>query len=216
MSESDAESKVQLSLLELLVVVGIISTEAAFLVPAIIAANDRDSRYGADSWQYWLTQNLWFALVFPFLSVGICGLTAAAVSCVLPASLKKYFQWKPIRRPRPQASVTEPRLLETPRPAIISSILAPIASVVLIVAASHVRADRQTRRPVVTWEGPLADYIQWISYLGWGLSVAAIACGVFTVAGCKSRFNWLGWVGMTIGSLNFLGSCFFYAAVYED
>lgn len=209
--QSEPESNSLMSVQERLIVIGIISTQVAVVAPAVIATADIQAPYEAGSWQHWLMENRWFVPVFPFLTVGISGLIIYVLSRVLPASITRHYRWK-----SPPTPEREPILRDTSRPAILSGILAPIASAVLIVGASHVREDRRTRRPVVTWEGPLADYIQWVGYLGWGLSFAAVACGFFALGGCRSKFNWLGAVGMAIGFLNFLGSCLFFGVVYED
>lgn len=207
LNESEPKSKARIALVEMMVAIGIISTMAALILPAVWQGQVRLKLLQQGTWEYWLWENSKYAWVFPFLSAGVFGPICYLLSRLLPSSVTQYFQWQPLPKPP---------LVETPAPAIASSTLASIGTVVLLVAASHVRVDRRTRRPVVTWEGPLADYILWVDYLGWGLSLGAIACGVLALNGCRSRLNWLGMVGMIVGTLNFLGSCLFGAFVYED
>jgi hypothetical protein len=68
----------------------------------------------------------------------------------------------------------------------------------------------------VTWEGPIADYVQHAAILGWLLSAAAIGLGAFALCQFRSRLNFLAAIGMGLGLLNYFGSCLFWAAVYED
>jgi hypothetical protein len=94
--------------------------------------------------------------------------------------------------------------------------MAFIATAILIFAASHVRADRTNRRPIVTWEGPIADYVQHAAILGWLLSAAAVGLGAYTLYRFRSKVNFLASIGMCVGFMNYFGSCLFWAAVYED
>ena len=102
------------------------------------------------------------------------------------------------------------------RPAVATIVLAFLSTAMGWFAASHFRADRTNRRPVITWEGPIAEYAQSMAVLGWCLSAGAVAAGAFALSRYRSRFNWLAKAGMVLAGIHCFGSCFFYAVMTED
>jgi hypothetical protein len=203
---------------EMLMAVAILATLWAFLLPAVNAAREiprpgvRDAKppllprlkplYERNPWP--------FILGTPVVVTAGFAALLGVLRSLLPNRIRKYFPWKAPPRPMPPEPIVDSR------PAIATATTALIATAILIFAASHVRADRTNRRPVVTWEGPIADYVQHAAIIGWLLSAAAICLGAFTLCRFRSRLNSLAAAGMGLGLLNFFGSCLFWAAVYED
>jgi hypothetical protein len=205
---------------EVLIVVAILSTLAALTLPAVNAARESTSHGVRDARPPLLPQLKPFyeRSPWPFL-IGTPIVVTAGVAALfgilrylLPESSRKYFPW--CAPPRPPVQLSEP--IADSRPAIATMAMASCATAILVFAASHVRADRTHRRPIVTWEGPLAEYVQHAAILGWLLSAAAIGLGAYSLCRFRSRLSYLGTIGMCLGLLNYFGSCLFWGAVYED
>jgi hypothetical protein len=219
-SDSPKPPRFTVSISETLVVVAIISTLWAFLLPAVNAAREIPRPGIRDAQPPLLPQlkplyerNPWpFVICTPIVVTGCVAALIGIVRSLVPETIRKHFPWrKPPRQPVPPV---EP--IADSRPALVTSCLAFCATAILVFAASHVRADRTNRSPVVTWEGPIADYVQHAAILGWLLSAAAVGLGAFTLCRYRSRLNFLAGIGMGLGWLNYFGSCLFWAAVYED
>lgn len=107
-------------------------------------------------------------------------------------------------------------MIDDSRPAIGAAILAVVASMLLILGLLHVRSDRTHRRPVITWEGPLADYVGLVFGTGWTLSGLAILIGIWAVSRYRSGSSILDVSGLLIGSANLVFSFVLCAGLYED
>jgi cell division protein FtsW (lipid II flippase) len=122
------------------------------------------------------------------------------------------FTWKRSADDKPAQPVRK----ENSRPAAASAILGFAATALLIFAASHARADRSHRRPVVTWEGIAAPFVEHLAYLGWGLSVIAMIVAIYALHQFSSRWNAFALVAFVLACLNLFGSCLFCALLHED
>lgn len=202
----------------MLVVVAISSALWAFLLPAVNAAREAP-RYREPQppllpqLKPLYQSNPWLFIIGTPVVVTTCAAVLFGVlRYLLPKAIRKHFPWR--NPPTPPVSPPEP--IVDPRPAIVTSALGFSATAILLFVAFHVRADRTNRRPIVTWEGPIADYVQQAAILGWLLSAAAIVVGAYALHRFRSRLNFLAAAGMGLGLLNYLGSLLFLAAVYED
>ena len=219
-SDSPKPPRFTVSISETLVVVAIISALCAFLLPAVNAAREVARPGIRDAKPPLLSQlkplyerNPWpFVICTPMVVTACLAALLGVVRYLLPETIRRYFPWrKPPRQP-----LTPPEPIADSRPAVVASVVALCATAILMFAASHVRTDRTNRRPVVTWVGPIADYVQHAAVLGWLLSAIAIGLGAFTLCRFRSRLNFLAAIGMGLGLLNYFGSCLFYGLVYED
>lgn len=208
------------SLSEVLICVAILSTLWAFLLPAVDAARESPRPGTGDAQPPLLPQlkplyesNLWLFLIgAPLIATATVAALLGVARCFLPEAIRRHF---PLRAP-PREPVPQLEPITDSRPAIVTSAMAVCATAILVFVASHVRVDRTNRRPVVTWEGPIADYVEHAMVLGWLLSAAAIALGAYTLYRFRSKLNVLAGVGMVLGYCNFFGTFIFWAAVYED
>ena len=205
---------------EMLIVVAVLSTLWAFLLPAVNAARDVPQRGMPDGQPPLLPQlqplyeyNPWLFLIDTPIVVTACvALLLGVIRCLIPRKIRKYFPWKT----PPKKSLSSPEPIADSRPAIATSAMAFIATATLLFAASHVRSDRTNRSPVVTWEGPIADYVQQVAIFGWVLPAITIIFGIYTLYRFRSKLNFLAVIGTGLAYSNFFGSCIFYCAVYED
>jgi hypothetical protein len=119
----------------------------------------------------------------------------------------------PYESPSP---IVEHRKLE-PRAllGVASLALALAASGVLLFVASHVRADRTHRRPVITWEGPAAAWAIQLAYAGWLLSGISAWLAARSMSG-SHRQQLVNVAAILIAIVNFFGSLIFWAGVAED
>lgn len=101
------------------------------------------------------------------------------------------------------------------KPAVWSALLSITGIIVLIFAAFHIRSDRTHRQPVITWEGPAADYFEWLLVLGWTLSYLGVVGGMIAQQIFSSRWNWLSLIGIA-GGCTFPISFIVYCGLYED
>ena len=217
-TDPDKPPRISFAVPEMLVVVAIISALWAFLLPAVNYARERP-RDGIVQRAllpqlkplYESTPGL-FLIGTPVVVTACAAVLFGVLRCVLPKSIRKRFPWK--APPRPPVEPPEP--IADSRPAVLTSLLAFAATAILLFVASHVRADRTNRRPVVTWEGPIADYVQYAAILGWILSAAAIILGSYTLYRFRSKVNVLASIGRAVGFLNYFGTVVFWAAVFED
>lgn len=148
----------------------------------------------------------------PVVVTGTLALLIVGLRCVLPAKIRARFVWR--RSPEPPPPPREP--IEDSRRAITTPLLASIATALLIFLAMHVHADRTRRRPVVTWHGPLADYVLETAIAGWSLSAIAVVLGLYSIHCFRSKWQFLAQLGVILGILNLFGSCLFWGVVYED
>lgn len=149
---------------------------------------------------------IFFCLVSSGLVTGfLFGLRA-----LLPEHLKRYLCWR-----LPKGFQFEKKQ-ESAWPAVLTVLVCFTSIAVLFFALTHLRADRTHRRPVISWEGPAADYIDWVFVLGWTFAYLTIYIGAFADSYFTSRWNWLikfasGLIGVLIATA-FILTC----AILED
>lgn len=149
---------------------------------------------------------VFFCIVSSALFTGLlCGLRA-----VLPVHLKKYLCW------RLPAGFQFPEKVNRAWSAVLSACFSFASTAVLFFAFTHLRADRAQRRPVVCYEGPAADYINWVFVAGWTLSYLAVYLAAFADSYFASRWNWLGKVAGGVTGVNLAASLIIMVVVYED
>ncbi len=211
MSDEEQAAR-RIAVFEILVVIGIPSALFGVLYPAVLAA--RQARRFDTAvvplapWQEWIVDQRWIPLVFPLVVVSIAGCMAFILSRVLPKAIRQHFQFWP--QPAPQHPLP---LRETAKPALWSIIVAPIGTLLLLTVFIHMRVARRQRVAVITWVGPLADYMPFFLAAGWLLSGLAVALGLYSAARCTHPLNWRGNVGMGLGTLNlFISFCICGAA----
>lgn len=200
---------------EAIVVAAILSFQFALLVPAVNAARQRQGEPPVLPFMIPLydAQPFVFLILFPIVVASGVGALLLAVRAVLPAQFQAYLPWK--APPKADRPVPEP--VDDSRPALASAVIAVCSTVILLFTASHVRVNRTNRRPVVTWEGPAADYVQELAFVGWALSLVALIGAIYSAHRYRSRWNNLAFVVASgLPGANFFGSCIFGAAVYED
>jgi hypothetical protein len=206
---------------QMLIVTAILSFQVALILPAVNFARARNGEAPDLPWLHWLLISVpelfgWDSRIS--LIAAPCGVTLILAFAILvlreslPRRIRKYF---PFRKAKGREKPPLEAILDS-RPAIITVILASIASSTLVVAASHVHADRTNRRPVVTWEGPLADLVPWLASIGWMFSVIGIIFGGYSLHRFNSKHNYLAVVGMALSLINFLATLIFLGAIYED
>lgn len=213
-SDTPRPPRFTVSIAEMLVVAAIVSTLWAFLLPAVNAARDlRQQPAILSQLKPLYEQNPWaFIIGTPIVVTACLAMLVLLLRYFLPVTIRKYFRWRAPQKP----PIPLPEPIADSRPAIITLAMAFSATAILVFAASHVRADRTNRRPVVTWVGPIADYVQHAAVFGWLLSATAIGLGAYALCRFRSNLNFLAAIGMGLGFLNYFGSCLFYGIVYED
>lgn len=204
---------------ECVVVVGIMSVLLIVLFPAVHAARTSHGMPAVLPWLAVLVDDypMVFFVGIPSAACLLTGLCLALFRRQLPRRWKRCFPWfkpksKPIVAPNPAPIV----LIDDARPAIVSLIASATGTVLLLVALMHMRSDRTHRRPVITWEGPLADYVAGMFGAGWGLSVLGMIVGAVALSRFRSRYNGLAVVSQLIGGGNLVWSCVITAGLYED
>lgn len=106
--------------------------------------------------------------------------------------------------------------INNPRPALGAAACGIVGAILLVIGVLHVRSDRTHRRPVITWEGPLAEYIGVMFGAGWTLSILAIVIGIWACNRFRSRSRLLDMAGLMIGIANLMFSVLLCAGLYED
>lgn len=105
---------------------------------------------------------------------------------------------------------------------LIAPVISLLGSAVLIVAVMHVRSDRsQSRRPIVTFEGPLSGWMPELIHIGLGLSLLGLVAGVILLVRNHndSSFSFAETASvsaMMVAVLNAMGSFVVYCAIMED
>ncbi|MEN6366913.1 MAG: hypothetical protein ABFC88_08880 [Thermoguttaceae bacterium] len=161
----------------------------------------------------WYEPHPWlFIVVFTGISTITLTCLMLGIRAILPRSARIRIPWKS----PPQRTLLDRPKRESGRPAIWSSVAAFAGTAFLVLAALHARADRSGRRPVVTWEGPVADYVLYVALLGWLLSLVAAIVAAYALSRYRSRSNILAYVTMFFVFGNFFYSVIFWAAIYED
>ena len=161
-------------------------------------------------------------LDFPFLSLfgfseSFFPLTSTFLLCIFLWGIREIFP-NPLKRKivwDTSLTYQQEKPLNNAKPAVCSALFAVVGTAALIFAAFHIRSDRTHRQPVITWEGPAAEYFEWLLVLGWTLSYLGFVAGMFAEQCFISRWNWLRYIGM-MGFGNFTVSFFVYCGLYED
>ncbi|WP_299469123.1 hypothetical protein [uncultured Gimesia sp.] len=149
-------------------------------------------------------------IFFCLASTGVVAGLLFGLRAVLPEHLKQYLCWR-----LPVGFQFEQKK-ESAWPAVLTVLVCLTSVAVLFFAVSHLRADRSHRRPVISWEGPAADYIDWVFVLGWTFAYLTVFSAAFTDTYFTSRWNWL--VKVATGLLGLLIAAAFIltCAVLED
>jgi hypothetical protein len=137
-----------------------------------------------------------------------------AVRSVLPERVRCYIPLKPHEAP-PRTKPQKGDFATKWGPGVASVALALAGSALLVFAATHVRSDRTSRRPVVTYVGPAADWIIHLATVGWLFSIFALIAALLAIKR-KDRVDALSSIGMFLTILNVFGSCMFWAIMTED
>jgi hypothetical protein len=194
-------------------IVGIISTLVFCLLPAVEQARIAKGQPPPEpqGWMSWFIQAHpgWSVLLFPIVNMTITAILLELIRRALP-NLGPRFQWT-----APLEVQAEP-LPKNARVSAVLSVACLTASVLLLVAASHVHADRTNRRPVVTWEGPLADYVGIIAWTGWTISVLVLIIGHYRIVNYQNRKFDFDYLAVGTGYINLAFSLLFLVAIYED
>lgn len=187
----------------------------AVWLPAVNAARDRfPSSPPVLLWLkpwYSADRPLWI-VGFPVVATSCLTLLLLAVRAALPAWAKAYLPWKTPYYGPPQVRPKR----ESDRAAIASRILIAVATTFLVLAALHLRSDRTHRRPVITWEGPLAPIAFSLACAGWLLSALAIFVAAYSQTACESRYNRSFVAVAILGTCNLCGSCLWSIGLLED
>lgn len=210
-------SKCVIALAEWVFVATVGAGLAALLYPAINAARQRSGVPLILPWlQTIVDQSTFgFLLAVPVLTALSTWLLLSLFRRALPSARRERFPWfKPLLAngdaPHPVTQSTDSR------PAIASAICSLLGSCLLIVGVWHVRSDRTRRQPVITWEGPLAEYIGVLFATGWVLSGLGMAIGAWAISRFCGRYNRLAYLGSVVGQANLFVSCIVTAGLYED
>lgn len=149
-------------------------------------------------------------IFFCLASTGVVTGLLFGLRAVLPEHLKRYLCWR-----LPDGFEFEKKK-ESAWPAILTVLVSFASVTVLFFALTHIRADRTHRRPVISWEGPAADYIDWVFVIGWTFAYLTIYIGAFADSYFTSRWNWLIKVGAGLIGLIIVAAFVITCAVLED
>jgi hypothetical protein len=97
---------------------------------------------------------------------------------------------------------------------VTSLALALLGAVLLAYAVLHIRVDRSTRIPVVTYLGPAASWIPCLAFTGWWISVASLMLAVRAMKRKGSRIA-LAVLAASLSIVNLVGSFLFYGVMME-
>lgn len=130
--------------------------------------------------------SLWYNLIFFCLaSSGLVIGFLFGLRALFPEHLKRYLCWR-----LPKGFQFEKKK-ESAWPAVLTVLVCFTSIAVLFFALTHLRVDRTHRLPVISWEGPAAESIDWIFVLGWTFAYLTIYIGAFADSYFTSRWNWL-------------------------
>ncbi|KAA0131782.1 hypothetical protein FYZ48_27000 [Gimesia chilikensis] len=149
-------------------------------------------------------------LFFPVATLADLFILLWLLRFCLPQSLKHKLVWEA------STAYQQDDVIKNDKLAVCSPFLALLGTVVLSYAKSHIRVDGSRRQPVVTWEGPAAEYFERLLALGWTLSYLAGILGLVSFACFSTRKNWMAIVGAVVGYGNIFGSFVIACAIYED
>lgn len=121
---------------------------------------------------------------------------------VFPEHLGKFLCWKL------PAGYELKEKFKSNWPAILTALSGLLASAVLLYALTHFQNDRSHRQPVIFWQGPAEEFIEWLLVTGWTLSYITFWGYIVTQSYFRGRWNAVAFLGLFLGSLNFLASCF--------
>lgn len=217
-SSEEPPPRFTIALSEYVIVAGITAGLWAVLYPSVNAA--RDSRNQPPILP-WLQESIsalspvTVLVVFPVLACMGTWLSFYAFRCCLPLPWRRHFPWF---KPRPAVPVPQVPMVPVndSRPALGAAVCSIAGSLLLIIGVLHVRSDRTHRRPVITWEGPLAEYVGVMFGTGWTLSILAIVIGFWACDRFRSRSRLLDVAGLMIGIANLVFSVLLCAGLYED
>lgn len=217
-SDEEPPPRFSIALSEFVIVAGITAGLWALLYPAVNAARDSRNQPPVLPWLNDIVSNVPpLALLFGFPAVVALGtwLLFFSFRRSLPPRWRRHFPWF---KPRSAVAVPSPPIviINDYRPAIAAALFGLLGSLLLIIGFLHVRSDRTHRRPVITWEGPLADYVGMMFGTGWTLSILAAVIGIWACTRFRSRSRLLDGIGIMLGLANLLWSVLLCAGLYED
>lgn len=149
-------------------------------------------------------------IFFCLASTGLFTGFLFGLRAVLPQHLKQYLCW------RLPDGFQFAEKSKSAWPAVLTFLMSFTSVAVLLFAQTHIRADRTHRRPVISWEGPAADFIDWVFVLGWTLTYLTVYMVAFTDSYFSSRWNWLARVALGLISFLIIAAFIITCAVYED
>jgi hypothetical protein len=208
------ERKFFIAVQEMISLVAIISFHIALFYPAINEArlNDGLPPIGPDFTTIIPHSPILNLILFPLTTTLSFAEILKLLQLVLPIKVRSYFRWKPIPKEKRPKIVP----VEDSRPAFISLSFAILCSALLIFCATHFRVDRTHRRPIVTYEGIAAEYVDFLINIGIFSSFIVLISGGFCLAYFKCRWKIVNDLSFFLASLNLFGSFMFACAVFED
>lgn len=99
--------------------------------------------------------------------------------------------------------------------ASVVSLASSLAGTALLAyAILHVRVDRSSRIPVETYLGPVASWVPYLAFAGWGLSFVAL---MLAVTAMKRKGSWIAPAvfAACLSVLTLLGSCSYWGCMME-
>ncbi|MBL8848908.1 MAG: hypothetical protein JNG89_04460 [Planctomycetaceae bacterium] len=209
----------RISIAESMIVAAIIAFLLLLLVPAIEAARDKAGEPPHSPSPLLEAARGCLLISGPVVAPAFVGLLLVWIRRRLPESTKHRIVWR--HPPRPP--LTEREFIRTPGPevapytAAASASLAGLGTLLLLTVWAHLHVNRKTNRdPIITWEGPFADYVLLLASCGWLLSAAAMILCIYANLVYRSRWDLLAWSGCMLGGFNLFGSCFLWIAGGED
>ncbi len=101
-------------------------------------------------------------------------------------------------------------------PALLAMCLWLMGALILVFSAWNLNVDKTHRRPVVTWVGPLAEFMTPIFVMGLVLSVSSLVCASIAKEQYRGRFDNTIWFVALLAYMNLGMSFLGWAIAFED
>ena len=87
---------------------------------------------------------------------------------------------------------------------------------ILLTVAAHATIDRSSRQPVVTWNGPLVNFLIPLTLFSECLAIAGAVNAWRAIDRSPYFFDFWEWVGVALVIANFIGTLGFFGEAYND